>query len=105
MPIPDGAAACVTVIVLVIPPPITVTAPLLGLVPVLAEADIVNEPLPVRLAGVMLEIVSHDWLLERVFHVVLEVTETDVFEAAEVGDHVSGLIISVDVAGHVREMT
>jgi hypothetical protein len=55
-----GAAACVTDTVLVIPPPVIVTVPLLEVVPVFAVAEIANEPFPVRFAGVTFETVSHD---------------------------------------------
>jgi hypothetical protein len=71
-----------------------VTVPLLEAVPVFAVAESVNEPLPILLAGVTLETVSHDWLLVGAFQVVLDVTDIVVFEAADVGDHVSGLTVS-----------
>ena len=92
-------AACVTEIVLVtiaLPvPDVTVTVPVLKALPVLAVAEIVNEPLPVRLAGVTFDIVSHVWLLVGAFHAVLDVIVTVVFDATDGGDHVVGLRVSV----------
>jgi hypothetical protein len=37
--------------------------------------------------------VSHDWLLVGAFQVVLDVTDIVVFEAADVGVHISGLTV------------
>ena len=81
------------------------TVAVLEVVPVLAVAETVNEPLPVLLAGVTLVMVSHVWLLVGVFQVTLDVTETVSFEAADGGDHVSGLIVKVAATGHATEIT
>jgi len=51
----------------------TVTVPVLELVPVLALAVTLKEPLPVWLAGVMLPILSHEAGLD-ICHVLLEAT-------------------------------
>ena len=75
------------------PPPEIVTVPLLC-APVLAETLILNEPLPVRLAGVIFEIVSQEVALLLTFHVMFEVTLTVLFCAADVGLHaVAGLTV------------
>ena len=50
-----------------------VIAPDLVAVPVFAVALILNEPFPVRLAGVISEMVNHDTLLVTV-HVLVDVT-------------------------------
>ena len=55
--------------------------------PVLAVAFILNEPLPVRFAGLKLEIVNQFTLLVTV-QVPLDVTLTVVLPAAELGFHV-----------------
>jgi len=70
-----GATGCVTEIVLVgAPGAVTVIVPVLCVVPVLAVALILNEPLPVRVVGEKFETVSHEvWLLVAV-HVLLDVT-------------------------------
>ena len=57
----SGGGGCwLTDILRVIPEPDTVTVAVLTFGPGLDAAFIVNEPLFVRLAGVILEIVSHD---------------------------------------------
>lgn len=67
--------ACVTVIVRVSPPPVTVTVPVLGSVPVLyAVAVITNDPLLVWLVGVTFDTVSHSRSLVGMLHVRLDVT-------------------------------
>jgi len=68
-----AGATWFTFIVRVMPDPEIVTVPVLVVVPVLADAVILNEPLPVRFAGVTWEIVSHDWLLDGEFQVMLDV--------------------------------
>jgi len=69
-----GAAAWVTEIVRVAAPGVvTVIVPDLDTAPVFAVALILNEPLPVRFAGVMFETVNHAALLEM-SHVLLEFT-------------------------------
>jgi hypothetical protein len=85
--LPDGfnvsvaaGAACVTAMFLVTPPPVIVIVPLRW-PPVFAVVLILNEPLPVRFAGVMFVTVSHDWLL-LTFQVVLDVTFIVLFDAA-----------------------
>ena len=70
-----GVGCWVTDIVRCMPVIDTVMVPCLELVPVLAVAFILNVPLPVRLAGIILLIVSQDALLET-FHVVLDTTST-----------------------------
>ena len=64
----NGCPVCVTVIVLVIPPPLTVTVPVRLSAPVLRAVFITNEPLPVLFGGATPVIVSHDALLVGVFH-------------------------------------
>jgi len=72
-----GAASWVTEIVRVVAPgAVTVIVPVLGAVPVLAVAFILNEPLPVRSQGDIFDIVSHDVLLLVTVHCLLEVTLT-----------------------------
>jgi len=93
-----GAPAWVTDIVRVSPPPVTVIAPVRFPVPGLATALIRNEPLPVRLAGAILLIVSQPTLLVGV-HVMLDVTWTVIFPAPCPGAHV--LCDTVSVAGNV----
>ena len=81
-----GAAAWVTEIVRVVAPgAVTVIVPVRDAAPVLAVALILNEPLPVRFAGVMFDMVSHDVLLLVTVHCLLEVTWTTEFCAADVG--------------------
>jgi hypothetical protein len=96
--IPTGvivvAPACVTVIVLVIPSPETVTVPVLADAAVLAVADIVKFPLFDPLAG---DTVSHVWLVVT-DHEVFEVTETVVLAADAVGFHDVVFTVSVGVA-------
>ena len=62
---------------------------------VLVAALILNDPLPLLLAGVISETVSHATLLVGIFHVVLDVTVTVVFDAIAGGAHVSGLTVRV----------
>ena len=82
-----GGAACVTAIVRVgAPGTVTVTVADLEVVPVLAVAFNLNQPSPVRLAGVMLLTVSHAALL-LTFHVPLDVTLIDTLLAIDVGVH------------------
>jgi len=77
---------CVTVIVRVgAPGAVTVIVPVLGAVPIFSLVLILNEPLPVRLAGVIWLTVNHDWSLEGVFHVLSEYTVITP-EAALIGD-------------------
>ena len=70
-----GAAGCVTEIVRAgSPGTVTVIVPVLCVVLVLAVAVILNEPLPVRVAGTKFETVSQEvWLLVTT-HVLLDVT-------------------------------
>ena len=84
------AACCITDTVLLIPPPVTVTVPLLGETVGLAVAFIVKLPLLEPLNG---DTVSHEFALLDAVHDVLDVTDTLVFDAAGVGDHVVGLIV------------
>jgi len=70
-----GAASWVTEIVrLGTPGVVTVIVPVLDVAPVLAVTFILNEPLPVRFAGFMFDIVNHDVLLLVTVHVLLEFT-------------------------------
>ena len=84
-------AACVTrTVCCATPVPVTVMVPSLA-APVLAVALILNEPLPVRLVGVMLSTVNHDVaLLVGVFHVMLDVTFISALLAADAGLHEVG---------------
>ena len=80
-------AAWVTLTVRVgAPGRVTVMVPDLVLVPVLAAAFIVKKPPPVRVDGVMLDMVSQDTLL-LIFQVPWAVTDTTRAEDADVGDH------------------
>jgi len=81
------APDCVTTKVRVIPPPVTITFPVLDDVDVLAVALTTKLPLPVRLVGEMFEMVSHDWLVVGAFHVIFDVTLTCLFEAVAAGLH------------------
>jgi len=96
-----GAPACVTVISRVIPPPITLTVAVLDDVLVLVVAFIENEPLPVRLVGDMLEIVSQAVLLLVIFHDVLELILTVALPDAEPGDQVLLDTVSVLDKGEI----
>jgi len=79
-------AAWVTLTVRVgAPDRVTVMVPDLVLVPVLVAAFIVKKPPPVRVDGVMFDMVSQDTLL-LIFHVPWAVTDTTSAEAADVGD-------------------
>jgi len=91
-----GAAAWVTEIVrLGRPGAVTVTVPVLGAVLVLAAALILNEPSPVRFAGVTFEKVSHATLLEMP-HVMLDVTLIVLLVACDEAFHaVAGFNVSV----------
>ena len=79
---PEDAAACVTFIVLVIPPPVTVIVPVLLFVAVFAVTLSVSVPLFVPLAG---ETVSQDWALLDAVHETLEVRAMEVLAADEEG--------------------
>ena len=80
-----GAAACVNTTVRVgALGAVTVIVPLLAVLAVLAVAFILNEPLPVRFVGVILEMVSHEDALLLTFHVALDVTLTVPKVAADV---------------------
>ena len=79
----------------VIPPSVAVIVPVRGAALVFAVAFILNEPLPVRLVGVMLLIVSHEALLVGMFHVPLAVTFTVANAAADGGVHVFMLSANV----------
>jgi len=80
-----ATGSCVTVSVRVgAPEAVAVIVPVLVAVPWLAVALTLNEPFPVRFAGVTFVIDSHVTLLETV-HVRLEVTFTVVLPAAELG--------------------
>jgi len=94
-----GAAAWVTEIVRVAAPgAVTVIVPDLGVVPVLAVALILNEPLPVRFAGDIFDIVSHDVSL-LMPQVVLEVTLIVLFVANGEAFHVAdGFSVNVAFA-------
>ena len=79
--------ACVTVIVRVVAPgAVIVITPVLAAVPLLAVALILNEPFPVRFAGLNVFTVSHDALLVTV-HVLLDVTVIVVCCATDDGVH------------------
>jgi len=71
------AAACVTVIVRVgAPLAVTVIVPVLDAVTVFSVVEILNEPLPVRFAGLKSSTLSQVGLLLVAFHVLLDVTAT-----------------------------
>jgi len=72
------------VMVLVIPPPVTVIVPVLEDVPVLAVAFSVIFPLFEPLDG---DTVSHDVALLLAVHDTFEVIDTDVFDAVAAGLH------------------
>ena len=83
----------------------TVIVPVLDTFVVLAVALILKEPLPERLAGVTLDIVSHAALLVGAFHVVLEDTLTVAVLAADDGFQVEVDRLSVaDAAACVTAM-
>ena len=86
---PVFPAACVTQTVLVIPSTVTVTVPD-RLAPVLAVALIRKEPLPLRLEGLILVMVSQPTLLLGELQVVLDVTIIVVLAAVGPGFHVKG---------------
>jgi len=94
----EATGACDTVTVRVSPSAVTVMVPLLGFTPVLvlAAAVILNEPLPVRLAGVTLLMVSHDTSLLTA-HVLLDVTSM-VAKLTDDGEF-HALVESVNTAG------
>ena len=92
-----AAAAWLTATVRVIPPAVTVIVPDLC-PPGLASASILNEPLPVRFAGVMFEIVSHDTLLVGTLQVVLDVTFMVMLFASAPGFHEVGESVSAGAA-------
>jgi len=84
--ISEGRAAnWVTLIVRVIPPPVTVTVAVRLEMFGLAVTFSVNEPLPVRLEGETFEMVSHDSLLVGALQVIFDVTDMEVFCAVEFG--------------------
>ena len=86
-----AAADWLTVTVLVIPPPETVTVALRLLVEVFAPAVTVTEPLLLPDEG---DTVNHDWLLETL-QLTLEVTENDPFEPdPEPKESVVGLTVN-----------
>ena len=71
------AAACVIVIMRVgAPSAVTVIVPVLGVVTVFAVVVILNEPLPVRFAGLKSSTLSQVGLLLVTFHVLFDVTAT-----------------------------
>jgi len=81
-----GGAGCHTDIVrLGTPPTVTVMVPVLDVVPVLAWAFILNEPLRVRLVGDIWSMVSQLTLLLGADHVLVDATRTVVLLAACVG--------------------
>jgi len=82
-----GGAACVTLIVLVNPPPVTVMVPVLDEEPVLAVVFILKLPFPVPLA---VDTVSQLVLLLLTLHALVDVTLIVVLLAADAGDHVLG---------------
>ena len=86
----NTTGTCVTVTVRVSPPPVTVTVPVRVAVPVLAAALMTNEPLPVRLAGVTPDTVSHVTLLLGAVHVMLDVTSMVVLSPVDGMVHVAG---------------
>jgi hypothetical protein len=91
--------ACVTVIVRVSPPPVTVTVAVLGSVPVLyAVAVMTNEPLLVWLVGLTLDTVSHVSLLAGMLHVRLDVTVIVLLPPAGGVAHVAGDNVSTAAA-------
>ena len=78
----------------VTPAPVTVTVPVRSAVPVFAVAFSLNEPLPVRFEGLILETVSQLAALLLTLHVVSDVTLIVVLLCVgggfhEVGDTVS----------------
>ena len=89
----ETGATCVTVTVRLIFPPTTVMVPLRSLVPVLAVALIRNEPLPVRLAGLTLEVVNQFASL-LTFHWMFDVTLIVVLLAVAGAFHEVGDIVS-----------
>jgi len=88
-------AACVTVMCLVNPAPVTVTVPIRACGPVFAVTFSLNDPVPVWFAGVIFVTVSHVALLVGAFQVVLLITVIDVLFAADPGFHVVWLNVSV----------
>jgi len=99
-------AGCVTGICLVSPPPVTVIVPCLHIPPVFAAALILKEPLPIRFAGDISDMVSHDTSLLCTLQVVLEVTLIVLRSAdAEAFHVVEGFNVSVaGAAAWVTEM-
>ena len=83
---PLEPAACVTAIVTVSPPPVTVIVPLRA-VPVLAVTAALKVPLPEPLAG---DTVSQEVLFELAVQATFEVTSIVVWEAAFVGERLVG---------------
>ena len=92
-----GAPACVTLTTLCCPSFLTVTVPVRS-APVFAAAFILNEPLPLRLFGVMFVIVSQSTLLSGVCHKPFDVTVIVVLDAVVPVLHVPGDSVS-DVEG------
>ena len=70
-------------------------------VPVLVAAVIVNEPLPVRLVGLILDIVNQFTLLLGALQVVLDVTLILVLVADAPGFQFVGVSIKVGVTADV----
>jgi len=70
--------------------------------PVLAVVLILNEPLPVRFAGVMFVTLSQLALLAGTFHVVLDCTVIVWLLAAVPGFHVDCETVSVGVATGIQ---
>jgi hypothetical protein len=91
----EPSEACDTVIVLVMPPPVTVTVPVLPIVPGFAAAHSVNVPLPVPLPDMT---VSQDDALLVAVHNVFDETDMVVFDAPKLGSHVVGVTVSVGVS-------
>ena len=95
MPSVGTDAAWVTVINRVdAPGAVTVIVPVLGTVPALAVALILNEPLPVRFAGTKLLNVNHVTLLETL-HVLFDVTLIVALLAGDCGLHAAADKLSV----------
>ena len=97
-----GCGCWVTVTVRgVTPAPDTVTVAVLATVPVFSVVVSLNDPLPVRPAGVMLFTASHVWLLttfQDVLDVILTVVE---IPAPALGFHEEALIVRVGAAAWV----
>lgn len=90
-----GAPACVTDIVRVSPPPVTVMVPVRLLVLGLATALIRKLPFPVRFVGDTFVAVNQFTLLVGAFHVMLDVTLMVVFPPPDPGLHAVGDTVSV----------